>query len=59
VPKLIQIDSTVLARLHDGREVEARITRIVDNVVGRRVHIAFGAFALIVNEAQIIRTLDE
>ena len=59
MPKLIQIGSTVLARLHDGREVEARITKIVDSVAGRRVHIAFGAFALIKNEAHIIRTLDE
>ena len=59
MPKQIDVGSTALVCLHDGREVEARITKIVDSVVGRRVHIAFGAFALIVNEAQIIRTLDE
>ena len=57
--KQIQNGSTVVVRLYDGREVEARITRIVDSVVGRKVHIAFGASALIVNEAQITRTLEE
>jgi hypothetical protein len=59
VPKQIQVGSAVLVRLHDDREVEAKVTKIVDSVAGRRVHIAFGAFALIVNEAQVIRTLDE
>jgi hypothetical protein len=53
VPKQIQVGSTVLARLHDGREVEAKITKIVDSVVGRKVHIAFGPSALIVDETQI------
>jgi hypothetical protein len=55
VPKQIQVGSTVLARLHDGREVIAKITALVDSVVGRKVRIAFGAFALIVDEAQIVR----
>jgi hypothetical protein len=55
VPKQIQVGSTVLVRLHDGREVEAKITKIVDSVAGQKVHIAFGAFALIVNETQIIK----
>jgi hypothetical protein len=54
VPKQIQVGSTVLARLHDGREVEAKVTKIVDSVLGRKVHIAFGAFALIIDEVQII-----
>jgi hypothetical protein len=57
MPKQIQIGSTVLARLHDGREVEAKVTKIVDSVLGRKVHIAFGAFALIVEEAQIVRAV--
>jgi hypothetical protein len=51
----IQVGSTVLVRLHDGREVEAKITKIVDSVAGRKVHIAFGAFALIIDEVQVIR----
>jgi hypothetical protein len=55
VPKQIQVGSTVLARLHDGREVEAKITKIVDSVAGRKVHIAFGAFALIIEEVQIVK----
>jgi hypothetical protein len=55
VPKQIQVGSTVLVRLHDHREVEAKLTKIVDSVVGRKVHVAFGAFALIVGEVQIIR----
>ena len=54
MPKQIQVGSTVLARLHDGREVEAKVTKIVDSVLGREVHIAFGAFALIIDEVQII-----
>jgi len=53
----IQIGSTVVARLYDGREVEAKVTRIVDSVAGRKVHIAFGAFALIVEETQIIKEM--
>jgi hypothetical protein len=50
----IQIGSTVLARLHDGREVIAKITAIVDSVVGRKV-ITFGAFTLNVDGTQIVR----
>jgi hypothetical protein len=41
LPKLIQIGSTAIVRLHDGREVEAKITKIVDSVAGRKVHISF------------------
>lgn len=57
VPKQIQVGSTVLVRLYDDREVEAKIMKIVDSILGRKVHIAFGAFALIVDEVQIVRTL--
>ena len=53
--KQIQVGSTILARLHDGREVEAKITKIVDSVAGRKVHVTFGAFALMIDEAQVIR----
>ena len=53
--KNIQVGSTVVVRLHDGREVEAKVTKIVDSVLGRKVHIAFGAFALIIDEVQIVR----
>jgi hypothetical protein len=45
----------VLVRLHDGREVEAKVTKIVDSVAGRKVHIAFGALALIVDGTEIIK----
>jgi hypothetical protein len=55
MPKQIQVGSAVIACLHDGREVEAKVTKIVDSVVGRKVHIAFGAFALKVDETQIVR----
>jgi anti-sigma B factor antagonist len=55
VPKQLQFGSTVLARLHNGREVEAKLTQIVDSVAGRKVHIQFGVFALIVEEVQIVR----
>jgi hypothetical protein len=37
--KQIQVGSTVVVRLYDGREVEAKVTRIVDSVAGRKVHI--------------------
>jgi hypothetical protein len=30
--KKIYVGSTVTARLHDGREVEAKVTKIVDSV---------------------------
>jgi hypothetical protein len=40
-----------------GREVEAKVTKIVDSVAGRKVHIAFGAFALKVDEVQIIKAV--
>jgi hypothetical protein len=55
--KQIQVGSIVVARLYGGREVEAKITAIVDSVAGRKVHIAFGAFALMVEETQIIREM--
>jgi hypothetical protein len=41
-------------RLYDGREVEAKITAIVDSVAGRKVHITYGIIALKVDEAQIV-----
>jgi hypothetical protein len=53
--KQIQIGSTVVVRLYDGREVEAKITRIVDSVEGRKVHIAYGLIALKIDPEQIIR----
>ena len=57
--KQIQVGSTVLVRLHDDREVEAKVTKIVDSVVGRRVHVAFGAFALklLDEKGQIVRVV--
>ena len=55
--KPIQVGSTVVARLYDGREVEARITAIVNGPAGQKVHIAFGAFALKIDPEQIIREL--
>jgi hypothetical protein len=55
VPKQIQVGSTVLVCLLDDREVEAKVTKIVDSVVGRKIHIAFGVSALIVGETQIVR----
>jgi hypothetical protein len=57
VPKQIQVGSTVLVRLHDDREVEAKVTKIVDSVAGRKVHIAIGAFALKLDETQIVRVV--
>jgi hypothetical protein len=56
-PKQIQLGSTILVRLHDEREVEAKLTTIADSVSGRTVHIAFGAFAFKVDETQIIRVV--
>ncbi len=57
MPKQVQVGSAVLVRLHDDREVEAKVTKIADSVAGRKVHIAFGAFALIVDETQIIKEM--
>ena len=53
--KQIQIGSTVVARLYDGREVEAKITKIVDSVAGRKIHIAYGLIALKIDPEQVIR----
>jgi hypothetical protein len=53
--KHIAVGSIVLVRLHDGREVEAKVTRIVDSVAGRTVHIAFGPYAFKVDEKQIVK----
>jgi hypothetical protein len=53
--KQFQIGSTVVARLYDGREVEAKVTAIVNGPAGQKVHIAFGAFALKIDPAQIIK----
>jgi hypothetical protein len=46
---------TVVARLYDGREVEAKITKIVDSVAGRKIHIAYGLIALKIDPEQVIR----
>jgi hypothetical protein len=59
VKKKVHVGSSVVVRLYDGREVEAKITKIIDSVAGRKVHIAFGVFALMVTETQIIRTREE
>jgi hypothetical protein len=40
---------------NDGREVEAKITKIVDSVAGRKIHIAYGLIALKIDPEQIIR----
>jgi len=55
VRKQIQVGSTVVVRLYDGREVEATITKIVDSVVGRKVHITYGLKTLKIDPEQIIR----
>jgi hypothetical protein len=43
--------------LYDGREVEAKITAIVDSVVGRKIHIAYGIIAFKIDPEQIIKTV--
>jgi hypothetical protein len=55
VSKQLQVGSTVLVRLYDGREVVAKITKIVDSVAGRKIHISYGIVALKVDEAQIVK----
>jgi hypothetical protein len=53
--KQFQVGSTVVVRLYDGREVEAKVTAVVDSVAGRKVHIAYGLIALKIDPEQIIR----
>ena len=53
--KSIAVGDTVTVRLYDGRVVVAKVTAIVDSVTGRKIHIEFGAFALKVDETQIVR----
>jgi hypothetical protein len=55
--KQFQVGSTVVARLYDGREVEAKVTAVVDSVAGRKVHIAYGLIALKIDPEQIIKTV--
>ena len=55
--KQIQVGSTILARLYDGREVIAKITAIVNGPAGQKVHIAFGAFAVKIDPQQVIKVL--
>jgi hypothetical protein len=55
----IQVGSTALVRLYDGREVEAKVTAIVNGPAGQKVHIAFGAFALKVDPTQILRNVKD
>ena len=57
VAKQLQVGSTVLAHLHNGHEVEAKITKIVDSVAGRKVHIAFEPYAFKVEEKQIVKEM--
>ena len=53
--KQIDVGSTVTAPLHNGRVVVAKVTVIIDSVAGQKVHITFGAFALIVDDTQIVK----
>jgi hypothetical protein len=55
--KQVQVGSTVVARLYDGREVEAKVTAIVNGPAGQKVHIAFGTFALKIDPQQIVKTV--
>jgi hypothetical protein len=56
--KQINVGSSVVVRLY-GREVEAKITAIVDSVAGRKVHISYGLIALKVDPTQILRTVKD
>jgi hypothetical protein len=53
--KHIAVGTAVTVRLHDGREVEAKVTKIVDSVAGRKIHISFGLYAIKVEEKQIVK----
>ncbi len=55
--KQIQVGATAIVKLFDGREVEAKITAVVNGPAGQKVHIAFGAFALKIDPEQIIKTV--
>ena len=57
LPKQIQIGSTVIVRLYDGRLVEAKVTAIVDSVIGRKVHVRFGMASIKVDEQQIVQVI--
>jgi hypothetical protein len=57
VRKQLQVGSTALVRLYDGREVEAKITAIVDSVAGWKIHITYGIIALKIDPEQITKTV--
>jgi hypothetical protein len=57
VRKQVQVGSTVLVRLYDGREVEAKVAAIVNGPAGQKIHIATGPYALKIDPAQIIKEM--
>jgi hypothetical protein len=57
LPKQIQIGSAVIVRLYDGRLVEAKVTAIVDSVIGRKFHVRFGVASIKVDEQQIVQVI--
>jgi hypothetical protein len=54
VVKNIQVGSLDIVKRYDGRMVEAKVTAIVDSVIGRKVHVRFGPSALKVDASQIV-----
>jgi hypothetical protein len=55
--KIYAVGSRVIARLYDGRQVEATVKRIDETVAGRKVSIAFGPCAFKISAEQIVRVL--
>ena len=49
------LPSMVLARLHDGREVEAKVTAIMDSPWRGERFTSYGLIALKIDPEQIIR----
>jgi hypothetical protein len=59
VKKQIQVGSTALVRLYDGREVEAKVTAIVNGPAGQRFISHLERFALKVDPTQILRNVKD
>jgi hypothetical protein len=55
--KNIQVGSLVIVKLYDGRLVEAKVTAIVDSVIGRKAHVRFGMASIKVDEQQLVQVI--
>jgi hypothetical protein len=52
------VGSRVRVKLYSGKIIEAEITAIVNQSVGRKIRIFFGSTSVVINPEQTIEVLD-